>query len=139
MSGRNALASSSAPGRRRDADLVALEAQRALEHIGDVAVVFDDEHAGGAFEFGHLPAMLGQRGPSSADIYSRLKAREPTTGLLRAEGKRSGASNGPEMAASRKAPARRASARKRSAPRRRRRAGAALGARRFTSSSAIST
>ena len=29
-------------------DLVALQAQRALQHLGDVVVVLDDEDAGGA-------------------------------------------------------------------------------------------
>ena len=44
-----------------DAHLVALEPQRALEHVGDVAVVLDDEHAGGALVIGHRLPMLGQR------------------------------------------------------------------------------
>ena len=31
-----------------DLDLVALHAQRALQHLGDLLVVLDDEHANGA-------------------------------------------------------------------------------------------
>ena len=48
MSGRNAWASSRprTPS-RGELDLVALEAQRALEDLRDLLVVFDDEHADG--------------------------------------------------------------------------------------------
>ncbi len=53
-SGRNAFASSSAAWPSAAiAHLVALESQRALEDVGDVAVVLDDEHPGGAIEIGH--------------------------------------------------------------------------------------
>ena len=34
-----------------DAHLVALQAQRALEHLGDLLVVLDDEHATGGASF----------------------------------------------------------------------------------------
>ena len=36
-----------------DAHLVALQAQRALEHLGDLLVVLDDEHAGIASDTVH--------------------------------------------------------------------------------------
>ena len=48
MSGRNACASSSAAHAvGGELDLIALEAQRALQDLGDLLVVLDDEHANG--------------------------------------------------------------------------------------------
>ena len=47
-SGRNACASSSAcDAVAGELDLVALQAQRALQDLGDLLVVLDDEHADG--------------------------------------------------------------------------------------------
>ena len=48
-SGRKACASSSAcDAVGGELDVVALEAQRALQDLGDLLVVLDDEHADGA-------------------------------------------------------------------------------------------
>ena len=44
-----------------DADLVALHAQRALEHLGDLLVVLDDEHAWVAAGGIHLQTITVRR------------------------------------------------------------------------------
>jgi hypothetical protein len=42
----------------RELDFVPLEAQRALQHLGDLLVVFDDEHTNGAAGSFHYVFML---------------------------------------------------------------------------------
>ena len=40
------------------AHLVALHAQRALQRLGDVVVILDDEHAGGTGEVVHIRVLM---------------------------------------------------------------------------------
>ena len=62
MSGRKACASSSAAHAvGGELDLIALEAQRALEDLRDLLVVLDDEHADGTAGGIHRQLMVRAR------------------------------------------------------------------------------
>ena len=73
-SGRKACASSRprTPS-RGELDLVALQPQRALQDLGDLLVVLDDEHAHGAG--GGIHRLDGTRGPAESRAFSVLLAR----------------------------------------------------------------